>query len=424
MKSTELPLKALLKELDVEREKLPTFKSFSDYIDYLYRMAENETMVRTVSSTAKNYWQNFMGVYEKYGERMKALAEEVRKIKEYSIEHMDELIETARKNIEANKGHCYLAKDGDEANRIIAEIVGDAKVVVKAKSMVTEEIAIREYLEKMGKDVYETDLGEFLVQVLGPKPMHFTSPALHIPREQVARFLEKLTGQKVDPDDIPGMVALVRKFLREKFVRADVGISGANVVAADPGYIFIIENEGNARLATTLPEKHIVVTGIEKIVPTYLDAVKVVDVIVKFSGYKTVSYMNVVGGPSKTGDIEKKVTYGAHGPRELHVILLDNGRSKAAKDPVFKEALYCLKCGVCMYVCPVFKQVGGYWGGAVYAGAIGTIWTAITRGLKETYPLSLLCMFDGFCERQCPMKIKQTRIIREIRRRNNELLGI
>lgn len=424
MEGIKYPLKSLLKELDVEREKLPTFKSFEEYVDYLYRMVENETMVRTISSTTKNYWQNFMGVYEKYGEQMKVMAEEVRKVKEYSIDHLEELIETTCKNIEANKGHCYVAKDKDEANRIIAEIVGDAETIVKSKSMVTEEIGIREYLEDLGKDVYETDLGEFLVQVLGPKPMHFVTPSLHIPRVRVAEFLEKLTGQKVDPDNIPGMVALVRQFLREKFVKADVGISGANVIAADPGHIFIIENEGNARLTTTLPEKHIVVTGIEKIVPTYLDAAKVVDVTMKYNGYRTVSYVNITGGPSKTGDIEKKVTYGAHGPRELHVILLDNGRSEAAKDPAFKEALYCLKCGACMYVCPVFKQVGGYWGGAVYTGGIGVIWTAITRGLKEAYPLSMLCTFNGFCEKQCPMKINQPRIIREIRRRGNKLVGI
>lgn len=418
------PFGLLLKELGIEREELPTIKEFGKFVDYLYRMAENEMMVNTIYATAKNYWQNFLSVYSRYGKQMEAMAEEVRKIKEYSIEHLDELVEMARKNIEANKGRCYIAKDAKEASRIVAEIVGDAKVVVKSKSMVTEEVAIREHLEELGKEVYETDLGEFLVQALGPKPMHFTSPSLHIPRARVAAFLEKLLGRKVDPDNIPGMVALVRQLLRDKFVKAEVGISGANVIAADPGYIFVIENEGNARLATTLPEKHIVVAGIEKIVPTYLDAAKVANVIVWYAGYTAVSYLNIVGGPSKTGDIEKRTTYGAHGPRELHVVLIDNGRSEVAKDPILKEALYCLKCGGCMFVCPVFKQVGGYWGGPIYVGGIGTIWTAITGRLEEAYPPSMLCMLDGACKQHCPMKIDQPRIMREIRRRGNKLAGI
>ena len=209
--------------------------------------------------------------------------------------------------------------------------------------------------------------------------------------------------------------------MRKKFIEAEVGISGANVIAADPGLIFILENESNTRLATSLPEKHIVIAGMEKVVPTLYDAIKVADVIMKYAGYRTVSYLNVIGGPSKTGDIEKKVVYGAHGPKELHVVFLDNGRVKASKDPILKEALYCLRCGACMYVCPVFRQYGGYWGGEVYVGGIGVIWTAITEGLEKAYMPSFLCLLDGGCTEQCPVKIDQSKIIRAIRRKGNEL---
>lgn len=401
----------LLEELDIRKEERPSWSSPNEYMEVLCSAAKNERMVRTIMDTAENYWRNYIKVLNRYGDDMIKLAEEVRKIKEYSINHLDELIKLTCENIKANKGHCYLARDAEEARKIIGDIAKGAKTIVKAKSITSEEIYLREYLEDMGIDVFETDLGEFLVQVLGPKPMHLTSPALHIPRERVAEFLERLMGKKVNPDDIPGMVAMVKKFLRQKFVEAEVGITGANAIAADPGQVFIIENEGNARLASALPDKHIVIAGVEKIVPTYEDAAKVVDVITKYSGYRTVSYISVVGEPSKTGDIEKKITYGAHGPKEFHVILLDNGRLKAAKDPLLKEALYCLRCGACMYVCPIFRHYAGYWGGNVYMGGIGTIWTAITEGLEKAYPLSLSCLYDLRCMEQCPMKINAPKML-------------
>jgi L-lactate dehydrogenase complex protein LldG len=401
----------LLEELKIKRERKPSWSSSSEYMEVLCSAAKNERMVKTIMDTAENYWKNYTKVLNIYGAKMIKLAEEVRRIKEYSIKHLDELIKLTCENIEANKGHCYVAKDAEEARNMIGEIAKGARTVVKAKSITSEEIYLREHLEDMGMDVFETDLGEFLVQVLGPKPMHLTSPALHIPREKVAEFLERLIGKKVDSNDIPGMVAMVRRFLRQKFVDAEVGITGANAIAADPGQVFIVENEGNARLASALPDKHIVIAGVEKIVPTYEDAAKVVDVLTKYSGYRTVSYISIIGGPSKTGDIEKKITYGAHGPKELHVVLLDNGRLKAAKDPILREALYCLRCGACMYVCPIFRNYAGYWGGDVYMGGIGTIWTAITEGLEKVYPLPLSCLFDLRCAEQCPMKINQPKML-------------
>ncbi len=409
-------LKELLKEKGIEREKEPAWSSFNEYIEYIHKRAlEDPVLSTSVPRTCDNYYNNYLKVLKRYP-NMLELAKEVRRIKEYSIDHMDELVKIACDNIEENHGHCYIADDAEKARKIAGEIVGTNKTVVKVKSLTTEEIFLREYLEELGNDVYETDLGEFLVQALGPKPMHFTSPALHLTREKAAEFLGKLFGKPIDKDDIPGMVALVREYLRDKFFKADVGISGANVLAADPGALFILTNEGNGRLATTAPPVHIAVVGMEKIVPTYIDAFKVSEVIMNFAGYKSVSYLNIIAGPSKTGDIEKKITYGAHGPRELHVILLDNGRRKFAKDPVFKEALYCLKCGACHYVCPIFRLYSGFWGGDVYAGGIGIVWTYLTEGLEKAYPQSFLCLGDMGCTEQCPMDIDQAKLLREIRK--------
>ncbi|RLF01620.1 MAG: lactate utilization protein, partial [Thermoprotei archaeon] len=353
----------LLREKGIQREPVVRkWKNYQEYLEFLQKRALSDPTLQTALKRAgESFMKNYLRNTKRYP-WMFDLAKEVKKIKDESIERLDELVKIACDNFKENHAECYVAKDAAEARKIIGEIVGSGKTIVKAKSLTTEEIAIREYLEELGNDVYETDLGEFLVQALGPKPMHFTSPALHLTREKVAEFLEKFFGVKVDRNDIAGMVALVRKFLRNKYFEADIGMSGANVVAADPGALFILTNEGNAKLATAAPPVHIAVVGIEKIVPTFLDAMKVTEVITKFAGYKALSYVNIVSGPSKTGDIEKTITYGAHGPRELHVVFIDNGRSKAAKDPLFKQALRCLKCGACHFNCPVFKIYGGFWG--------------------------------------------------------------
>lgn len=410
----------LLREKGIQREPVVRkWKNYQEYLEFLQKRALSDPTLQTALKRAsESFMKNYLRNTKRYP-WMFDLAKEVKKIKDESIERLDELVKIACDNFKENHAECYVATDAAEARKIIGEIVGSGKTIVKAKSLTTEEIAIREYLEELGNDVYETDLGEFLVQALGPKPMHFTSPALHLTREKVAEFLEKFFDVKVDRNDIAGMVALVRKFLRNKYFEADIGMSGANVVAADPGALFILTNEGNAKLATAAPPVHIAVVGIEKIVPTFLDAMKVTEVITKFAGYKALSYVNIVSGPSKTGDIEKTITYGAHGPRELHVVFIDNGRSKAAKDPLFKQALRCLKCGACHFNCPVFKIYGGFWGGDVYAGGIGLVWTYITdpEGLEKVYPQSFLCLGDKGCTEICPMDIDTGTLLREIRRR-------
>lgn len=355
-----------------------------------------------------SYWELRKGVFAKYP-HLRELADEVRKVKESCLDKIEELTKIAMESVEKNGGFAYLARTAEEARRILDEVIGDGRVVVKGKSIVSEEVRLREHLAEGGKEVYETDLGEFLVQFIGPKSMHFITVSIHLNRERVAEFLRSFLGVNVDKDDIEGMVSLVREFLRRKYFEADVGISGANAFAADEGCAFIIENESNVRLSTSLPRKHIILVGMEKVIPTMEDAWRVVEVITRYSGYKVSSYVNLVRGPQKD----------AIGPEELHVIFLDNGRIEVSRDPLLREALLCLRCGACQYLCPVFWIVGGYWGGlkSVYSGGIGVIWEYITGSKEEAEKHSFACLLCGRCKEACPMRIDQARILRGIRSR-------
>ncbi|MDK2372788.1 MAG: lactate utilization protein B [Candidatus Korarchaeota archaeon] len=381
-------------------------------VSQLLNKVSDDPVLRTALDRAiSSYWKKRKQVMERYP-YVKELADEVRRIKEWSIDHMDELLDKAIEAVEAKGGKAYIAETAEEARKIVGELVGTGKVVTKAKSMTTEELKLREFLIERGNEVYETDLGEFLVQFLGPKPMHFISPSIHLTREKVAEFLKDFMGVEVDKDDVEGMVALVRKFLRDKYFSADVGISGANAFAADRGAVFLIENESNIRLSISLPPKHIAVVGMEKIVPTMSDAWKVVEVISRYGGYKVTSYINTVMGPARSGE-------GDIGPEEYHVIFLDNGRREASKDPILKQTLYCLRCGACQYLCPVFGIVGGYWAGleSAYSGGIGVMWEYITGDKETSTQHAFACLLCGRCIEACPMRINQPEVLREIRRR-------
>jgi len=367
-----------------------------------------------LSRAIKSYRENTNSALKKFPHSIK-MAEEVRKIKEHSIQNMRELAKQASSSIEENHGRAYIAKTAGEALDIIGDLVGEGKLVVKAKSMTAEEIELREYLEGEGNEVYETDLGEFIIQKLGSRPMHILSPAIHVPREDVARLFSQITGKELSPD-IEKLVATARELLREKFFKADVGISSANVVAADTGTLFLIENEGNIRLATGAPPVHIALVGMEKLVPRLEDAFKVAEVTWRYANYAIPSYVSLISGPSKTGDIEKVTTYGVHGPKEFHVVFLDGGRTQLARDPVLRQALYCLRCGGCLYECPVFGLTAGYFGDKYFAG-IGAVWAAeVTGNLEKASSMAYTCLTCGRCRVRCPMKIDVPEMILNMRK--------
>ena len=344
------------------------------------------------------------------------LAREVRRIKEASVSMLDQLIDEAVESLKRVNAVPHYAADASEAREVVGKIVGSGKVVVMSKSMTAEEVKLREYLESLGNEVWETDLGQLLVQLEGGKPMHSIAPAIHMTVRRVAELLRGRLGLDVREDMTPAeMVARVREFLRSKFVSADVGISGANALAAREGALLLVENEGNIRMVTNLPRVHVALVGVEKIVPTILDAFKVVLVQAAFAGLYPPTYVSVIAGPSSTGDIGHKRVYGAHGPLELHVVLLDNGRRRASRNVVLRDQLRCLRCGFCQIVCPVWGQVANNWGGSAYGGPMGVGWTAITEGLEAAGPLAELCLGCMRCDVACPVEIPLSRIIYSIK---------
>ena len=338
----------------------------------------------------------------------------LRETKDKVIENFDTWIDKAIKSIERSDAKAYFAKTDEDALKLIKDIVGSDKLIVKGKSITSEELDLNTKLEEWGNEVYETDLGEFIVQQLHSRPMHILAPAVNIPREKVAELFSKIAGKELPPD-IPTLAKFASDFLRDKFINADIGITGANAITADTGSIFLIENEGNIRFVTNAPPVHIVIAGIEKILPTFRDGAILVEVLSRYAGYLATSYVSIISGPSKTGDIEKFVVYGAHGPKELHVILMDNGRSKVAKHPIMHQALRCLRCGACMYECPVYQLTTGYWGHK-YMGGIGIPWTTyIAGGFELAAPLAFTCTLCGRCKTFCPMDIDIPEIVLKIR---------
>ena len=340
---------------------------FSDYKKEIMGAAHNDRIRVALSRAIKGYRTNTKHALSKFPHTIK-MADEVREIKKKAIGQMEELTQQACEAIRENNGKAYIARTAEEALDIIGGLVGSDKLIVKGKSMTGDGIGLREYLEEHGNEVYETDLGEFIVQKLGTRPMHSLSPAIHVPKEDTAALFSRITGQELPPNDIPALVETARNFLREKYFQADIGMSGANVVTADTGTLFLIENEGNIRLATGVPPVHITLVGMEKLVPTLSDAYKVAEVSWRYTNYTIPTYVNMISGPSKTGDIERVITYGAHGPKEFHVIFMDDGRTDLAKHPILRQALYCVRCGGCLYECPVFAVTAGYFGDKYFAG--------------------------------------------------------
>jgi len=387
---------------------------FTDYKKEIMEAAHNERIRIALSRAIKSYRANTNDALKKFPHTVK-MAEEVLEIKEKAIGQMEKLAQQAGEAIEENKGKAYIAKTVDNALTIITSLVGRNKLIVKGKSMTGEEIGLREHLEEHGNEVYETDLGEFIIQKLGSRPMHILSPAIHVPKEDVAQLFSKIIGQEFSPD-IEKLVAAARKLLREKFFQADIGMSSANVVAADTGTLFLIENEGNIRLATGAPPVHIALVGMEKLVPTLGDAYKVAEVTWRYANYAVPSYVSLVSAPSKTGDIEKVTTYGAHGPKELHIIFMDAGRTDLAKHPLLRQVLYCLRCGGCLYECPVYAVTAGHFGDKYFAG-VGAVWAAmVSRDMEKAAALAYTCLTCGRCKVRCPMQIDVPEMIVELRK--------
>jgi len=342
------------------------------------------------------------------------LADHLRDQKMKVIENLDSYVSLTIKNVERLGGHAYLAKDKEEARKIAGDLVGDNKTVVFSKTNVAYEIGLREYLESKHNEVWETDLGEYLIQISKGWPTHIVAPALGMTREDAAKAVKKIDPSINENSTIEDVVAAVRKFLMSEYVKADVGITGANAVAADSGAIALVENEGNIRIDTVMPQTHISITGIDKIVPTLRDALDEVMVQSAYAGLFPPTYINVTAGPSSTADIELRRVSPATGPKNFHLILLDDGRMDASKDEGLKEALLCIKCGRCYFSCPIYRVLGKEWVStkSPYNGPTGVMWNYITN--KDPWPASY-CVHSGGCKEVCPMRINIPEVIKYIK---------
>ena len=341
----------------------------------------------------------------------------VRDLKHQALEHLPELVRQFIAEAEAVGTVVHSARTPDEACQIILNIAKarDAELIVKSKSMVSEEIHLNHALEAAGIRVVETDLGEYIIQLAGDTPSHLIAPAIHVTREQVAELLSEQAGEEL-PAEVEPLVRVARKLLRDDFVNADIGISGANIGIADSGTVVIVENEGNGRLVTTLPPVHIAVLGVEKIVPSLEDATAILQALPRSgTGQKITSYISHITGPSRTADIELTLATGVHGPGEVHIVLLDNGRWEAREDDRYREALQCIRCGACSNVCPPYQVVGGHVFGHIYTGPIGLIMTAMHHGLEHAAGPQSLCVSCNACEMVCPAEIPIPRLILNVR---------
>lgn len=388
-------------------------KDLRRYKAELYKALRNQFVKLALKRSVSSVRENTTRAFELFQD-VKEKSKKLRETKESILSRLDEAVTQTVESIERTGGHAHYAKTTDDALRTIENLVGSGKLIVKGKSITSKELELNENLEKWGNTVYETDLGAFIVQILGDRSMHLTSPALHVSRERVAKVFSQISGQNLEPD-IPKLVMFARNYLREKFFEADVGISGANAVIAETGSIFLIENEGNIRFATNAPPIHIAIAGIEKILPTLMDGMLLVEVVSRYAGYLAPSFVSIISGPSKSGDIEKTPVYGVHGPKEFHVILLDNGRSKVAEDPSLRQMLLCVRCGRCFFECPIFQLTAGYFG-HLYMGGIGVPWTAlVSGGLEKAAPMAFTCTLCGRCLRYCPMEIDVPSMISKLR---------
>jgi L-lactate dehydrogenase complex protein LldF len=320
-------------------------------------------------------------------------------IKWEAVNHLDRYLLQFEEKVKQRGGQVYWAENSEDARQYILNLAAarGVRTVVKSKSMVTEEIHLTPALEKIGIRVFETDLGEYIVQLRHEPPYHIITPAMHLTRGDIAAlFKEKLGG--IDTDDPEQLVAAARRALREAFFSAEMGISGANFLVADAGMVAITTNEGNGRLCTSVPRIHVAVTGIEKVVPRLEDLAVLWPVLsTAGTGQALTCYNTLIGGPKQADE--------ADGPEEFHVILLDNGRSELLADAEQRDILHCIRCGACLNVCPVFRTVGGHTYGTTYQGPIGSVLTPHLRGIDEFQHLPYASSLCGACSETCPVKI-------------------
>lgn len=371
-----------------------------------------EALIGTHEAEAvDNGVRNFLALREKSLDEfplLDTLRDRARSIRLHSLKHLDRLLAGFADQLEAAGGRVHWAGDAEEARDIAAGILqatGSSRVV-KSKSMVTEEIELNAHLESLGLDVVETDLGEFIAQLAGDTPSHIIAPVMHMTRQDVGRLFQEKLGVPYTDDPFE-LNRIARVHLREVFLRADAGVSGVNMAIAESGSVVLVTNEGNGRLITTAPRVHIALMGMERIVSGWEDAAVVLETLARSATGQHLSvYTNVITGPRREGDSD--------GPEEVHVIIVDNGRSRILAGET-AEILACIRCGACLNACPVFRTSGGHAYGTVYSGPMGSIVTPGLHGMEPWWDLPYASTLCGACEEVCPVRIQIPRMLLKLR---------
>ncbi len=375
-------------------------KELERLIKLANEFAKDEEARRVIFKAADMSEERIKKIMEKYKE-IEEMRKYVAELKRKVINELDYWIEEATRGLEAKGFTVFLLKDKNEALKKFKEIVRDERVL-SAKSLTAWEVGISNLI-----NVMETDIGMFVVKLANSNPVHTTAPALHFSRRKVYKILKE-NGLNPKSDKPEDLVKAIAEYLRREYCRMKIGLVGANAIAAE-GAIVNIEGEGNIRIVSSLPEKLIVIGGVEKIVPTVIDAVKVALIQAAFAGRYPIQ-LNLIAGPTATSDIERVLVRGAQGPKEVYAFLIDNGRRGA--EGKLREQLYCVRCGRCLLNCPLWRHFP-MWGG-IYKGPMGVGWTAITEGLEKGKALATMCLKCGRCNYFCPMEIDLIGVIREV----------
>ena len=367
---------------------------------------------------------NLLGLYNGFDRARLAAAdgtpdwelmrEQARAIKAHTIDNLDYYLELAASNVEKAGGTVFFANDADAAAGYVTDLAlaRGVKLVIKGKSMVSEEMSLNERLTDAGIEPVETDLGEYIIQLAGETPYHIIAPAIHKSREEVTDLFEaKLNSPRYE--EITELAAEARRQLRDKFIRADMGITGANFIVAETGTVALVTNEGNGRMCTSMPRIHVAITGMEKIIPSMDDLGIFLRLLIRSAtGQRISSYVTTVTGPRHADDED--------GPDEFHLVIVDNGRSRLLADPELRESLYCIRCGACLNACPVYRKVGGHAYGWVYPGPIGAIVTPVMTNLADAKDLPFASSLCGACREACPVKINIPRMLLHLRKEVTE----
>ncbi len=337
------------------------------------------------------------------------LRDRARRIKAHTIENLDHYLEMAAQNVEKSGGKIFFAKDSAAATKYVLDLAKkkDVRSVIKGKSMLSEEMDLNSNLAKQEIEAVETDLGEYLVQLAGQTPYHIIVPAIHMSKSDVNELFHENLG--TDPNaGVEELASAARNELREKFIQADMGITGANFVVAETGTLVLVTNEGNGRMSTSMPKTHVAIMGMEKIIPSMEDMGTFLRLLIRSAtGQRISSYVTMVTGPRNAVEED--------GPDEFHLVIVDNGRSKLLADPHLREALYCIRCGACLNACPVYRKVGGHSYGWVYSGPIGAVVSPVLTNVPDAKDLPYASSLCGACKEACPVRIDLPRMLLYLR---------